>query len=273
MSELGPERGLQELARALDAQLTTRAFGRSRALLVDTASTNDDAREAAATGAPHGHLVSAEMQRSGRGSRGRVWSSPAGTDLYVSLVVQHDLPLRALPPVTLAVGLALARALEPLLGSGKRALVKWPNDVWVARKKLVGVLVESSAVGESTGPLIVGIGINVNRRTFPPELSASATSLALECGRELSRGDVLARVLNELEPWLDRFAREGAHPVVSALAERLALRGELATCEGYVGTVEGVAESGALLIRDERGLHALYSGTLRPCEEPSDAPA
>jgi BirA family transcriptional regulator, biotin operon repressor / biotin---[acetyl-CoA-carboxylase] ligase len=262
-----------ELAPVLEAQLTTRALARSRTLLADTASTNDDAREAALAGAPHGHLVLADTQSRGRGSRGRSWSSPAGSDLYFSLVVRHDLPLRDLPPITLAVGVAVACALDPLLGGGTRSLVKWPNDVWVGRKKLVGILVESSAVGESTGPLIVGIGVNVNRRAFLPELTHSASSVALECGGPVSRAEVLVRLLNELEPWLDRFAREGAAPVVAALAERLALRGERVTCEGYVGTVEGVAASGALLLRDERGVHALFSGTLRPCEEPSDAPA
>jgi BirA family transcriptional regulator, biotin operon repressor / biotin---[acetyl-CoA-carboxylase] ligase len=260
--------------------LTTERLGRSLELKSETGSTNDDARAAASAGAPDGHVVVADLQTRGRGSRGRSWSSPAGTDLYVSVVVRLNIPPLELPPLTLAVGLAAALALEPFLDSSAssssgalRPLVKWPNDVWVGRKKLVGVLVECSSIGERIEPLVIGVGINVNRTTFPDDLALPATSLALLRAQPTDRNAVLAALLNQLESWLDRFVSEGPAPLAAAVSARLALAGELATCADLRGVVEGVASTGALLLRTDRGLQALSSGTLRPCEEPSEAPA
>jgi BirA family biotin operon repressor/biotin-[acetyl-CoA-carboxylase] ligase len=266
---------MSDLSRArIEERLTTARLGRSLELKSTTESTNDDARAAAGRGAPDGHVVVADAQTRGRGSRGREWLSPPGSDLYLSIVAHVDLPPAQLPPLTLAVGLATALTLEPLLGGPRRAAVKWPNDVWVAQRKLAGVLVESASMGERVAPLVLGIGINVNRTSFPAALSVPATSLALERGGALlDRSSVLAALLNELEPWLDRFVAQGAAPIIAAIAERLALKGERAECEGVVGVVEGIAPSGALLLRDERGLHAVSAGTLRACEPAGDAPA
>jgi BirA family biotin operon repressor/biotin-[acetyl-CoA-carboxylase] ligase len=265
MSDLTQER--------VAARLSTFALGRSLALKSATASTNDDARKAALAGAPHGHVVVADAQTQGRGSRGRTWESPAGTDLYVSIVAELPVPLADLPPLTLAVGLAAVEALEGELGGAASPRVKWPNDVWVGRRKLAGVLVESSSSGERTEPLVIGIGINVNRTSFPSELSGQATSLSLETGRTHDRAEVLAALLNRLEPWLDRFVSEGARPIIAALTPRLALVGERAVCDGLEGVVEGITNSGALLLRNDAGQHTCFAGTLRPCEGADEAPA
>lgn len=264
MSELDPRR--------IAAELTTRALGRSLELKRTTGSTNDDARRAASLGAAHGHVIVSDTQTQGRGSRGRAWLSPAGTDLYLSIVAELPLAPAELPPLTLAVGLAAAEAIDALLAPG-RALVKWPNDVWIGRKKAVGVLVESASLGEHLEPLVIGLGINVNRTQFPAELHGLATSLALEAGAEFERARVLAELLNRLEAWLDRFVEQGPAPVVEAISRRLALRGERVVCDDVTGIVEGVAASGALLMRTDAGLRTLSSGTLRACDEPSLAPA
>jgi len=256
------------------AQLSTARFGRSLVLKQATASTNDDARQAANLGAADGHVVIADAQTSGRGSRGRSWLSPPGTDLYLSLVARLALPPTRLPPLTLAVGLAVAEAVDALLGAKEsRALVKWPNDVWVGRKKLAGVLVEGASAGDQLEPLVIGVGINVNRRAFPSELAQEASSLALELDRTVDRSLVLATFLNRLEPWVDRFVAEGTAPVVRALNERLALQGERATCGEEIGIVERVTDSGALLLATEHGPRECTSGTLRACETRSEAPA
>src|SRR5689334_18189002 len=92
-------------------QLRTVRYGRSLRVLATTDSTNDDAHEDAARGALDGHVVVADAQRSGRGSHGRTWASPAGTDLYLSIVARPELSLNELPPLTLAVGLAVAEAV------------------------------------------------------------------------------------------------------------------------------------------------------------------
>jgi BirA family transcriptional regulator, biotin operon repressor / biotin---[acetyl-CoA-carboxylase] ligase len=257
----------------VSALLSTSRVGRSLELKPSTGSTNDDARRAAQQGAPDGHVIVADEQTNGRGSRGRSWVSPPGTDLYFSLIARLPLAPSSVPPLTLAVGLAMAEGIEGLLPVGERALVKWPNDVWVARKKLIGILVESASAGEQLEPVVIGVGVNVNRRVFPDDLATPATSLALLRGADIDRSVVLAALLSRLEPWLDRFVLEGPEPIVRALNERLALRGERVTCDDQTGVLEGVAATGALLLRTSSGARECIAGTLRPCEAGAEAPA
>jgi len=271
---LGDPSPLHDLTpAAISALLTTARLGRSLTLKVETESTNDDARRAAGEGAPDGHVVLADAQTRGRGSRGRTWLSPAGSDLYFSIVARLALPPANLPPLTLVVGLAAAEALDELLPEGQRCAVKWPNDVWLGGHKLLGILVESASLGGQLEPLVIGVGINVNRLGFPGDLDTPASSLALVLGKPVARAAVLATFLNRLEPWLDRFQREGPFAAIDAVNERLALRGERATCGELVGVVERVGAYGALLLRGEHGLYECVAGTLRPCGPPPSAPA
>jgi BirA family transcriptional regulator, biotin operon repressor / biotin---[acetyl-CoA-carboxylase] ligase len=244
--------------------LTTRRLGRSFELREITDSTNDDARAAANAGAPDGHLVLADAQRSGRGSRGRSWDSPAGSDLYLSFVVRSELPLSRLAPLTLAVGLGVAQAADAFLPAGKCAAIKWPNDVWLGRAKLAGVLVEGASIGTSSLPLIVGIGLNVNRLAFPEPLDTPPTSLRRERGEPADRVQVLVELLARVELWLDSFLDGQLEQVVHALDARLCLRGERARCDELEGVVLGVAASGALRFSVAGVERELVAGTLRP---------
>jgi BirA family biotin operon repressor/biotin-[acetyl-CoA-carboxylase] ligase len=250
----------------IQAGLKTRRYGRSLTLLGETGSTSDDARAAALQQAPDGHVVVAESQTKGRGSRGRQWVSPAGQDLYLSVVAHVPLTLGQLPPLTLAVGLAVAETAEAFLATGIRAAVKWPNDVWIERKKCAGILVESVSVGLVTQPVVIGIGLNVNRRAFPEGLDTPATSLALASGHvdDLDRVLVLGILLEHLEHWVDRFVNDGPTPVVRALEQRLALRGQAVRCEEYTGILAGISPEGALLLQTPAGMRTIVSGTLRP---------
>ena len=265
---------MSRLAHAeVQARLRTQRLGRSLALLATTGSTNDDARRAASAGAVDGHTIVADAQTAGRGSRGRHWISPPGTDLYVSVVAHVTLPLASLPPLTLTVGLAVAEALESLLPPTHRPQVKWPNDVLVDRHKVAGVLVEATSLGARSEPLVIGIGINVNRAVFPDDLPQPATSLLRVLGHEVDRVGVLVALLERLELWLDRHLAFGAEPAIAALAPRLAMRGERARCDDVEGVLEGVDEAGALVLRTAFGLRTCVAGTLRPCEDPAQAPA
>ena len=257
----------------VQARLRTQRIGRSLTLLATTGSTNDDARRAASDGAGDGHTVVADAQTAGRGSRGRSWLSPPGTDLYVSVIAHVALPLASLPPLTLAVGLAVAEALEPFLPAACRPEVKWPNDVWVDRQKVAGVLVEGASLGARPEPLVIGIGINVNRATFPDDLPQPATSLARVIGQEVDRVSVLVALFERLELWIDRSLAYGASPAIAALAPRLAMRGERARCDDLEGVVEGVDSTGALVLRTAAGLRTCVAGTLRPCGDAARAPA
>jgi BirA family transcriptional regulator, biotin operon repressor / biotin---[acetyl-CoA-carboxylase] ligase len=256
---------------SLAALLHTARFGRSLEIRERTDSTNDDARAAASAGCADGHVVLADAQTRGRGSRGRSWDSPPGTDLYLSIVARLDVPLASIAPLTLAVGLAVAECVEQLLtatgpgpGAGARADIKWPNDVWVRGRKIAGILVEGASLGQTNLPLVIGIGLNVNRQQFPEGLDTPATSLRLELGSDVPRGAALALLLTRVEAAVDRFAAGGLTQIAGAVDQRLCLRDQRAQCDGVSGIVRGVAASGALRFEVEGQLRELFSGTLRP---------
>ena len=248
--------------------LSTERYGRSLDVLDATDSTNDDAMARALAGAPSGHVVVADQQRAGRGARGRVWASPAGSDLYVSIVERPDVEQAQLPPLTLAVGLGVADAVDRILvgANAPRGLVKWPNDVWLGARKCAGVLVEAVAATDRISAVVIGIGLNVNRTTWPPELAAIATSLRDAGGAALDRGPALATLLDCVERWVDRFVAEGPAPIVDALDARLAFRNQRVRCEGIEGSLVGIAASGAVRIATTGGVRELIAGTLIPLD-------
>lgn len=247
--------------------LQTTRYGRSCTYRPQTASTNDDARNAILAGAPRGHAIVADTQTAGRGSRGRSWESPAGTDLYVSIIDSLPVAVAELPPLTLAVGLAVADTVDSLLqlAEPERANVKWPNDVLIGGKKCAGILIETSLGMPSGDWVIIGIGLNVNRLSFPPELS-TATSLRLQCAQAeaLDRDTALRTLLDRVEARVDAFVAEGAAATVEALLPRLSLRGQQAYLDERLGTVRGVAPSGALLFETAHGVEHVVAGRLTP---------
>ena len=166
------------------------------------------AREAR-EGAPHGTIVFAEEQTAGRGRRGRSFYSPAGQNLYFTLVLRCPVEVhRRLP---LIVPLAVCTAVQ---AEAPAARIKWPNDIWIGDRKVAGMLIDAelSATGAVALP---GIGINVNADpTVVPELRDIATCLARELGRPVQREALLARICNELErrPRPPRVPRPQLHP-------------------------------------------------------------
>lgn len=249
-------------AARIAAALTTERYGRSLEVKARTGSTNDDARTALEAGAPSGHVILADAQDRGRGAQGRAWSSPGGTDLYFSILERRTLPPAALPWLTLAVGLGVRAAL----GAHAPAALKWPNDVLLGARprKAAGILVESSSTGNVIGPFVIGVGIDVNRASFAPELEDVATSLLRETGRALDRSLVFAAVLGAIEAEVAELDRPAGLAALHArLSAHLAFRGERVRVDDEVGELLGVAEDGALRLRTDAGERRLRSGTLR----------
>jgi BirA family transcriptional regulator, biotin operon repressor / biotin---[acetyl-CoA-carboxylase] ligase len=206
-----------------------------------TDSTNERAKELAAAGAPHGTLVTADEQSAGRGRQGRSWSAPARSAVLMSLVT------RRLPAtLPLAAAVAICEALPV------RCQIKWPNDIWLERRKLAGILVEGRP---QEGWAVLGIGLNVTTEAFPLELDETATSLRLK-GIETSTEAVLASLLDSLDEWLE--APDEA--VLAAWRERDALRGERVRWTGGEGTAEGIDASGALIVATGSGRVTLDAG-------------
>jgi BirA family biotin operon repressor/biotin-[acetyl-CoA-carboxylase] ligase len=210
-----------------------------------TDSTNERARELAGEGAAHGTLVTAEKQTAGRGRQGRTWTAAPGEALLMSVVVRDLEPRHALLPLMAA--LAVCEAAESV--ADVRCEIKWPNDVWVERRKLSGILVEARP---AAGWAIVGIGLNTGVSQFPDELRESATTLHLS-----SPEVVLDPLLGSLDRWL--VADEA--DILTAWRTRDALLGETVRWQDGAGTARGVDDTGSLLVETATGeLIALGAG-------------
>ena len=245
--------------------LTTRRLGRDCRYVAQTGSTNRDVAAFAQEGADEGLAVVADCQTSGRGRMAREWFSPAGVNLYFSLLLRPAVEPGRAASLPLVVGLAVAEALEGLAPEA-RPLVKWPNDILARGRKLCGILCELQAETDRVRHIIAGVGVNVNLEpeSLPAELRGRATSLKAEAGRAFSRAAVLAAVLNRLEPLYDRWRAEGLAPLAGALAARDALRGrEIALEQGgrrVAGVADGIQADGALRLLTAEGLVSIYSG-------------
>lgn len=194
--------------RELEQGLKTKTMGQSIYFYEETDTTNNRARELALEGAPEGTLVVAEKQTAGRGRRGKVWESPLGTGIWMSLVLRPQIMPAEASVLTLLCGLATAEAIEA--ETGLSAGIKWPNDILINGKKAVGILTEMDCEMSEVHFVIPGIGINVNTTSFPPEIADIATSLYLECGKTVSRRRLVHKVLERLEEHYETFLRTGS---------------------------------------------------------------
>jgi BirA family biotin operon repressor/biotin-[acetyl-CoA-carboxylase] ligase len=257
-----------DLARAIEERRAV--LGPLASLVVyfpSVASTNDVAATLVRSGQPEGAVVLAEAQTRGRGRRGRAWHSPAGGGLYVSVVLspgqaQRDGAGRATRLLTLAAGVALAEAIDTATGFAPD--LKWPNDLYVGRRKLAGILAEATGVGFSD-PVVLGFGINVAATAFPPALRGRATSLDAELGRSVDRallfGESLASLARRygdlIEGRFDAILDAWRARAPGASGSRI--RWEAA--DGVrSGVTAGIDDEGALLVTAEGRLERIVAG-------------
>ncbi|MEW5994812.1 MAG: biotin--[acetyl-CoA-carboxylase] ligase [Candidatus Zixiibacteriota bacterium] len=259
-----PERAPMDVA-LLTSRLKTTPFAQGEIQYLPIAgSTNDVARDLAEKGAPEGTIVIAESQTRGRGRLGRTWHSPPGTGLYFSIVLRPSLDPSDLPKITLLAGVAVAEAIEET--TGLHPLIKWPNDLLLAGKKVAGILTE--LYGDITSPyVILGIGINVHtrREEFLPELQETATSLDMAGGQNISRANLLQAILTHLGRWYESFKKGAFQPILDAWRKRCVIIGArvriLSGEKELEGTVVDMDVAGALLLRDQAGqIQRILSG-------------
>ncbi len=233
------------------------ALGRPLHLLASSPSTNDEAKHAAKSGAPHGSTWVAEVQTRGRGRQGRAWVSPRGENLLFSVLWRQECPVSRLPLLSLAAGLAVCEVARKAAPTADVRL-KWPNDVVTkgrdgSLRKLAGILVETSMTGRTVDAVVVGIGLNVHTRDFPPEVASVATSLALISDTPLDRAQLLADVLAALDRDTLMVAARGLGLLRAKLTEWDALRGERVRSELGAGVAQGIDEEGRLVVQSESG--------------------
>ena len=265
---------LAEPIEFLDAAAIARALEDTRVQLeivdeIDSTSTR--LLERAAAGAPSGLCLAAEWQSAGRGRRGRTWISSVGGSLTFSVLWRFERGAGHLGGLSLAVGLAVARALS---GAGlERVQVKWPNDVVVDFRKIAGILVETS--GEMQGPSIAVVGIGVNYKLAErvlERIDQPVVDVASCASAPVTRSALLARLLRELALVLDAFERGGFTPFRDAWRTLHAYQGKhVRVVPGrdapFEATVTDVAADGELLVTADDGrLLALSSAeiSLRP---------
>lgn len=219
-------------------------------------STNDLALELAAHGAADFTAVLADQQTAGRGRRGRTWWSPPGAGLYLSVIVRPGGNVSHVPLLTLAAGVALAEATRAV--TGVAAELKWPNDLVVGRpwRKLAGILCEASGLGTPGAAVVVGMGLNLRRSAYPDDIADRVTSLSEECPYDVERDVMASAVLEALERQVTAL-REGQAGVVldawrglaNTALDRAPVRWKDADGD-HRGTTMGVADDGALLVRE-----------------------
>ena len=231
------------------------------------ASTNTLLLDLAEQGAPGRTVLACGEQSAGRGRRGRTWLSAGRGSLTFSLLWRFPATDFSPAGLSLAVGVALARALEAL---GLRGVaLKWPNDVLLGDRKLAGVLIEL-APDTRTLAAIIGIGLNLRLPAdFPGDVAAAALAEALP---ELpARSQILARLLLELETVLASFEGAGFGAFRESWTARCAHLDAAVTLTGEAGGVEGVCrgvdDDGALLLETAAGIRRVVSGdvSLRRC--------
>jgi BirA family biotin operon repressor/biotin-[acetyl-CoA-carboxylase] ligase len=255
---------------ALQAMLT--ASGQDYVLkTVETArSTNTLLTQEALAGAAHRTVLYADYQHAGRGRRGREWQSPLGGGLAFSVLWRFERGMDQLAGLSIAVGLALARALADRCPLPVK--LKWPNDVLAGYRKLAGILVEVQ--GELSGPSFAVIGIGVNEHLparHRQEIDQAVVDLA-EMGVQLSRAELLHAILSELARTMTQFEQEGIRPILAEWPRWHAHEGRavlLRTPDGHqhTGTASGLDEAGNLLLTLASGEMRKYSAgevSLRP---------
>ncbi len=182
--------------------------------LKTTPSTNLEATQCGHAGEPHGTLILAEEQSSGRGRLGRAWVSPPGKGLYFSILLRPKIKAENSPMITLAAGLGVLQGLENL--QIPSLLLKWPNDILLNRKKLGGILTEMVAKSDQVDFIVLGIGINVTTtpEDFGRELSSLATSLTLETHQAWDRQEILNQILPTILAEIDLLVNSGPMQLV-----------------------------------------------------------
>jgi BirA family transcriptional regulator, biotin operon repressor / biotin---[acetyl-CoA-carboxylase] ligase len=214
-------------------------------------STNRLALELAKGGAAEGTMVLADHQTAGRGRLQRIWQSPPGCNLYLSIILRPAVAPQDLSQITLLAGVAVAEAIATVCPEGVG--IKWPNDLLLRGRKVCGILTEMRT-DAGRHALVVGIGLNVNisREDFAPELRLSATSLKEETGREVSRDEMAVVLCERFGKWYETFLRDGFDPVREAWLARSIMVGKTVRVifrdEVQEGTVTGIDRDGALLI-------------------------
>jgi BirA family biotin operon repressor/biotin-[acetyl-CoA-carboxylase] ligase len=235
----------------------TKIIGRDIQVFQQTTSTNDVLEKLARDNVKEGVVVFAESQTKGRGRLGRQWMSPERKGLWFSVLLRPDLRPQEATQLTVASATALRRAIEAETGLSPE--IKWPNDIMIGGKKVAGILTELSAEVDRVKHIILGIGVDVNLDAgeLPADLRKTATSLKIESGETISRGELAVTILHELDFDYTRICGGNFSAVADEWEAHCATIGRNVTVlmgdRKIRGRAESLDDDGALLVRTEHG--------------------
>lgn len=235
---------------AIKSFLKTNIIGKNLIILDSVGSTNDYLKKLGGEGCSNGTVAVAREQNTGKGRLGRVWQSKRDENIMFSLLLRPNISPCEVAAVTPIAGLAVCKALREFTGLDLK--IKWPNDIILGRKKLVGILTEMSAEFDAVEYIVTGIGINVDQTDFDQEIAHKATSLLLETGRHFDKNRLLACVLMHLENEFIRHNLELCPNAVEEYSELCATIGKNITFKRGTNSISGkaveIAPSGELRV-------------------------
>jgi len=220
-------------------------------------STNLKAQALAKQGAADGEIVIAEEQTHGKGRMGRGWVSPPYLNLYLSVILRPKISPTLAPQFTLMSAVAIADTVQSILSFPPE--IKWPNDILVDRKKIAGVLTESSCEPDRILFVIIGIGINLNfsREMMPESIQEKATSVLILTQRPVDRNAFTCRLIQSLDQCYGELENGGFASIMQRWDNYFRLRGKKVTVEmpdrRVSGRVEGIDTDGTLILMGEGG--------------------
>ncbi len=231
-------------------QLETAWAGKTCLCFDTLESTQKYAKELATGQGVHGTLIIADTQTEGKGRRGRIWQSPKGTTISMSLCLEPKFQTEHAAGLTLVMALAVAEGIRKVTGTEPK--IKWPNDIVLNGKKICGILTEMIFTARGY-VVIIGTGINVNTESFPEEISEIAGSLKCETGKEVSREELIASVMEHFEGYYEEYAKTEDLTLLKEQYESLLVNRDrevrvLDPKEPYQGIAKGINKDGNLIV-------------------------
>jgi BirA family biotin operon repressor/biotin-[acetyl-CoA-carboxylase] ligase len=235
----------------------TKVIGRDIRVFEETTSTNDVVEKLSRDAVKEGVVVFAESQTKGRGRLGRRWMSSSRKGLWFSMLLRPSMRPAEATQITIAAATALFRAIRAQTGITPE--IKWPNDILIKGRKLVGILTELSAEVDKIKHLILGVGMNVNHVSsdFPEDLRSTASSLRIESGQKQNRAEMAVKILREFDRDYALICEGGFETVAAEWEENCTTIGKQISVQTGGRVIEGTAESldrdGALILRTQYG--------------------
>ena len=236
----------------------------------ETDSTNTRAKQAAEDGEKSGTLFITECQTGGRGRRGRTWESPAGSGIWMSLLLRPEIKPFDASMLTIVAAMGMKDAIEEIIGGGTgqggiHCKIKWPNDIVLGDRKICGMLTEMSAETDWINYVVIGIGVNVNTTEFDDSIKDTASSILLQTGSSVKRSDIVVAFARHFSRYYEEFLKECN---LSGLADdynkaliNVGRDVKIVERDGsFVAKAVGIDETGSLIVEKDGNTQRIVAG-------------